>query len=282
MPNTTAGSQAAPNAERQDIREVSLNPALLPVICAAILYAVSWIAGCTGAGNAGPGFADRKKATAGPQALLPPDGEQVLPAKSGRLLTIEKMAQRAATTLEFSNEEYGVAFDAPKGYLLKEGELPDMDRGLGYLGPVPMHFAEAGGVRLATVEPPTGVHTGSNFVNEFFTLSAFYGANPDSCAAFDIGAEFRGAIVTRTVSGIPFRGVEERAAASMHQYTGVYLHGYANETCYEIGYGVATIGDDAARNIKHIDSNRQLQRLEKILDTVRIAPPDFERFTATD
>jgi hypothetical protein len=263
----------------QASREVSLDAALVTVICAAMLYAVSWIMGCGSPASTAQNPADSLRQV----PLAPEDAnDKLVPTHSGRRLTMEKMAQREGTSRQFSNPEYGIALDAPKGYLLKEGELPDMDRGLGYLGPVPMHFAEQGGVRLATLEPPTGVHRGTNFVNEFFTVSALYGSNAESCAAFDIGQEFRGANLTRTVDGILFHGVEESAAASMHQYTGVYLHGYANETCYEIGYGVATIGDGAARNIKHVDLNRQLSKLEEILDTVEIAPPDFARFTATD
>jgi hypothetical protein len=279
MPN------AIVKAQLEASREVSLDPALVPVFCAALLYVVSWIMGCGSPSSSTQKPAGGKKVAESRQQVplaLGDANDKVVPTNSGRRLTIEKMAQRAATSLQFSNEEYGIAFDAPKGYLLKEGELPDMDRGLGYLGPIPMHFAEQGGVRLATVEPPTGVHMGTNFVNEFFTISAFYGSNAESCGAFDIGQEFRGANVTRTVDSIPFHGVEESAAASMHQYTGIYLHGYANETCYEIGYGVATIGDSAARNVKRVDPDKQLARLEKILDTVRIAPPNFERFTATD
>ena len=281
MPTTVVSRHAAGKA--QPGREVSLDPALVSVICATLLYAVSWIMGCSApsSGVQQPGGRNQA-ALSREQAGVAPEDPRIVPTNSGRRLTIEKMAQRAATSLQFSNEEYGIAFDAPKGYLLKEGELPDMDRGLGYLGPVPMHFALQGGIRLATVEPPTGVHLGTNFVNEFFTVSALYGSNAEACAAFDIGPEFRGANVARTVDSLPFRGVEESAAASMHQYTGIYLHGYANETCYEIGYGLATIGDTAARNIKHVDSSKQLARLEKILDTVRIAPPNFERFTSTD
>lgn len=277
----------SPTAAMKETRlthEVSLNPALVPVICAALLYAVAWIAGCGSPASSTQKPTGGKKSVATQQTPLAPEdaADKLGPTNSGRKLTLEKMAQRAATSLQFSNEEYGIAFDAPKGYLLKEGELPDMDRGLGYLGPVPMHFAQSGGVRLATVEPPTGVHMGTNFVNEFFTISALYGSNAESCSAFDIGPEFRGANVTRNVDSIEFHGVEESAVASMHQYTGIYLHGYANETCYEIGYGVATIGDNAARNIKRIDPNKQLARLEKMLDTVRIAPPNFERFIATE
>jgi len=283
MSKAIVSPNAAVTTKAQLSREVSLDPALVPVLCATLLYAVSWMMGCSGPSSTAqkPAGGD-KVGLSREQIRVAPGDAKIVPTNSGRRLTIEKMAQRLATSLQFSNEEYGIAFDAPQGYLLKEGELPDMDRGLGYLGPVPMHFTEQGGVRLATVEPPTGVHMGTNFVNEFFTISALYGSNAEACAAFDIGPEFRGANVTRTVDSIPFHGVEESAAASMHQYTGVYLHGYANETCYEIGYGLATIGDTAARNIKHVDPNKQLARLEKILDSVRIAPPNFERFTATD
>jgi len=276
--------EATVNLSPEASREVSLDPALVPVICAALLYAVSWMMGCGGPASSPQTPGGKKVAWSSQQVprAIEDANDKFVPTHSGRRLTIERMSQRARTSRQFSNEEYGLAFDAPKGYLLKEGELPDMDRGLGYLGPVPMHFAQQGGVRLATVEPPTGVHMGSNFVNEFFTVSALYGLSEESCAAFDIGQEFRGANLARTVDSIPFHGVEESAAASMHQYTGVYLHGYANETCYEIGYGIATIGDGAARNVKRVDTSQQLAQLEKILDTVRIAPPEFERFTATD
>jgi len=265
---------------------VSLGPALAPIICAVFFYAVFWLTGCSNSPGSSQRAGGGKKLTEPrePVHLSPEDADdKLVPTVSGRKLTIEKMAQRAASSLQYSNVEYGIAFDAPKGYLLKERDLPQMDRGLGYLGPIPMHFTDPdNGVRLATVEPPQGVYMGTNFVNEFFTVSALYGGTAEACSAFDIGAEFRGANVTRTVDSIPFHGVEENAVASMHQYTGIYLHGFANETCYEIGYGIATIGDNAARNIKRVDSAKFLFRMERILDTVRIAPPEFERTTATD
>jgi len=263
------------------VKEVSLDPALVPVICAVLLYTVSWVMGCSSSTAPNHRTGGKKLAELAP--LSPEDADdKLVPAVSGRKLTIEKMSQRSATSLQFSNEEYGIAFDAPKGYLLKEGDLPQMDRGLGYLGPIPMHFAKGGGVRLATVEPPQGLHLGTNFVNEFFTVSAHYGNTAESCAAFDIAPESRGAAVTRTVDSVTFHGFAEHSAASLHQYSGVYLHGYGNETCYEIGYGVATVGAEGSGNLKRIDPDKLLPKLEKILDSVRISPPDFERFSATN
>src|ERR1700739_1429582 len=177
--------------------------------------------GCSTAPGAKSGGGKKISHTA--RSVRASEEDKIGPAISGRKLTVERMAQRAAASLQYSNEEYGVAFDAPKGYLLREGELPEMDRGLGYLGPIPMHFAVPGGVRLATVEPPQGLHLGSNFVNEFFTLSALYGSAEAVCADFNISTESRGAPVTRTVDGIIFRGFAEHSAASMHQYSGIYL-----------------------------------------------------------
>ena len=270
---------------RATVKTVSLDSAYVAITCAALLYAVSWVMGCSAAPshNSGGG----KKLTSSHGLNHHPDEEKTLTAISGRKLTLEKMSQRAATSLQFSNEEYGVAFDAPKGYVLKEGELPSMDRGLGYLGPIPMHFAEPGGVRLATVEPPQGLHLGTNFVNEFFTISAHYGSTQALCGDFNVPAESRGAPVTRTVDGLDFHGFAEYSAASMHEYNGMYLHAFTNETCYEIGYGVATAGSDASAisttnsaNLKNINPENQLRKLERILENAHINPPDFERNTA--
>jgi len=157
-----------------------------------------------------------------------------------------------------------------------------MDRGLGYLGPIPMHFAAPGGIRLATVEPPQGLHLGTNFVNEFFTVSAHYGSSEAVCSDFNIPAESRGSPVTRTVDGIQFHGFAEHSAVSMHQYNGIYLHAFTNDTCYEIGYGAATAGAVSSDGLKPINQDNLLRKLEKLLDSVRINQPDFERTTSTD
>ena len=277
-------SQAAVSPQRPPApREVSLDPALVALICAAALYTVSWTMGCSTAPAHTASGGKRNAAARELVELAPEDADdKLVPSVSGRKITLEKMAQRSTTSLQYSNDEYGVAFDAPKGYLLKEGELPEMDRGLGYLGPIPMHFAVPGGVRLATVEPPPGLHLGTNFVNEFFTASVQYGSSQAVCADFNMPAESRGAPVTRTVDGIEFHGFHEYSAASMHQYSGIYLHAFNNETCYEIGYGVATAGSSSSSNLKTINEENLLHKLEKFLDNVRINPPDFERNTATN
>jgi hypothetical protein len=262
-----------PEAEKS----IRLDSAFVAIACAALLYGVSWVTGCST--TPGSKMRGKKLNVSAQPARLAPDGK-ASPALSGRKLTIEKMAQRVATSLRYSSEEYGVAFDAPKGYLLKEGELPEMDRGLGYLGPIPTHFARAGGIRLATVEPAPGMHLGTNFVNDFFTVSVHYGLDESICSDFNIPLESRGSPVTRTIDTIEFHGFQDHTAASMHQYSGIYLHAFADETCYEIGYGVATVG--SSDSLKAISEEKQLQKLERILENLRINPPDFERHSSTD
>lgn len=267
-----------------------MDSALVILTCAALLYAVSWAMGCSSASSQDRKSGGKKLAAAHalPQLSADDADDKLVPTISGRKLTVEKMAQRAATSTQFSDEEYGVSLDAPKGYLLKEGDLPEMDRGLGYLGPIPMHFVQPGGVRLVTAEPPRGLHLGTNFVNEFLTVSAHYGAGEAACAEFDIPAESRGPAQTRTVDGMEFRGYAEHFAASMHQYDGVYLHAFANETCYEIGYGVATVGasdstpGNGSAKLKTIDRGSALARLEKLLPDVHLNPPAFERESAAN
>ncbi len=192
---------------------------------------------------------------------------------SGRKLTIEKREQKHETSRHFDDDVYGVSFDFPKNYDLHEGELPDMDRGLGYLGKIPMEFATPGGVRLATIEVPRGAHPGTDFVNAFLTVSVLPNVTAAQCADFASVDGDGTPWLTRKIDGVEFRGRRETAAASMHQYSGTYFHGYAEESCYEIGYGLATAGYGAMDGVKKVNNQAVLQKLERILETININAP---------
>ena len=192
---------------------------------------------------------------------------------SGRQLTIEKRQQRLETSTHFDDDVYGVSFDFPKRYDLREGELPDMDRGLGYLGKIPMEFAPPSGVRLATIEVSRTAHPGTDFVNAFLTVSVLPNISESQCAEFSPAIEDGDQLLTRKIGGITFRGRQESSAASMHQYSGTYLHGFAHESCYEIGYGIATAGYGAMDGVKKVNNQAVLQRLEKVVDSISINAP---------
>lgn len=192
---------------------------------------------------------------------------------SGRQLTIEKREHKLETASHFDDDVYGVSFDFPKHYDLREGELPDMDRGLGYLGKIPMEFVPPGGVRLATIEVPRTAHPGTDFVNAFLTVSVLPNISEAQCAEFSPVFDEGDQRLTKKIDGITFHGRTETSAASMHQYSGTYLHGYAEGSCYEIGYGIVTAGYGAMDGVKKVNNQAVLQKLEKIINAMTINAP---------
>jgi hypothetical protein len=175
----------------------------------------------------------------------------------------------------------GVSFDFPKHYDLREGDLPDMDRGLGYLGKIPMEFAPPGGVRLVTIEVPRTAHPGTDFVNAFLTVSVLPNVSESQCSEFSPALEDGDQLLTRKIDGVTFHGRKESAVASMHQYSGTYLHGYTEESCYEVGYGIATDGYGAMDGVKKVNNQAIFQKLEKILYAIRISPRPLEDTATT-
>jgi hypothetical protein len=259
-----------------DKKELRYGVLLLLLYLAAIMIAT---AGCSrpsiakadhSAGNVAP------KSAAKIAALGHPAVDSPVPVLSGRKLTIEKREQKHETSRHFDDDVYGISFDFPKNYDLHEGDLPDMDRGLGYLGKIPMEFSAPGGVRLATIEVPRGAHPGTDFVNAFLTVSVLPNISESQCAQFSPALEDGDQQHTRKIDGIEFRGRKESSAASMHQFSGTYLHGYAEESCYEIGYGIATAGYGAMDGVKKVNNQAVLQKLEKILDSITVNAPQAD------
>ena len=255
-----------------DKKELKYGVLILLLYLAAIIMASS---GCSnralvqGAHEAGKG---RQSPAAAQKPLTPVRA-------SGRQLTIAKHAQKQVTSRHFQDQVYGVSIDFPRNYDLHEGDLPDMDRGLGYLGEIPMEFPAEGGVRLATVEFPSGAHPGTDFVNAFVTVSVLPNTTEAACSGFRPAREKDGPSRTRVIDGIEFHVKEENTAANIHQFSGVYLHGYSEESCYEIGYGVATAGYGAVDGIRKVNSAAVQQKLETIVNSISInAPTGKESF----
>lgn len=259
-----------------DKKELRYGVLMLLLYLAAIMIAT---AGCSRrpAAKAENNSSARVKSSAAKVSAL--GTAEIQPAShvlSGRQLTIEKRAQRHETSRHFDDDVYRVSFDFPKNYDLHQGELPDMDRGLGYLGKIPMEFSTPGGVRLATIEVPRGLHPGTDFVNAFLTVSVLPNVTAVQCAEFSSTENDGTPWLTRKIDGIEFHGRRESSAASMHQYSGTYFHGYAEESCYEIGYGIATAGYGAMDGIKKVNNEAALKKLERILDTMTINAPQIE------
>lgn len=267
-----------------DKKELRYGVLMLLLYLAAIMIAT---AGCSrhsvAQADRAEGESRAKSATAKVAVLGHVQPEVTARLLSGRQLTIEKRQHRLETSTHFDDDVYGVAFDFPKSYNLRTGDLPEMDRGLGYLGKIPMEFSAPGGVRLATIEVPRTAHPGTDFVNAFLTVSVLPNTSESQCTEFSPATEDGDQLQTRKIDGITFHGRKESAAASMHQYSGSYLHGYAEESCYEIGYGIATAGCGAMDGVKKVNNQAILQKLERILDTMTInAPTGDENSSATE
>ncbi len=255
-----------------DKKELKYGVLMLLLYLAAIMIATG---GCSRASVVSADHSTeqaRAKTAAAKVAVLGHVQPTVQPL-SGRQLTIEKRQHKLETASHFDDDVYGVSFDFPKHYDLREGELPDMDRGLGYLGKIPMEFAPPGGVRLVTIEVPRTAHPGTDFVNAFLTVSVLPNVSDSQCSEFSAAFDYGDQQLTKKIDGVTFHGRTETSAASMHQYSGTYLHGYAEESCYEIGYGIVTAGYGAMDGVKKVNNHAVLQRLEKILDTMTINAP---------
>ncbi len=188
----------------------------------------------------------------------------------------------ASAQLKYASAKYGVSFQYPKGYVLKEGALDNKDAGMGYLGPTPMEFVKSGGVRVATIEAPAGSYSGTDFNNAFFTVSMNSHLTKGECEQFadrPSAALLKDLMVKipkdpiKTIGGIEFHGFRMGLGGLGHQFSGVYYHGFSRGSCYELGYGMATSGYGAVDGMKQVDSGKVFLILEKVLGTVRIHSP---------
>ena len=189
----------------------------------------------------------------------------------------------ASAQLKYSDTKYGVSFQYPKGYDLKEGSLGNKDTGMGYLGPIPMEFVAPGGVRVVTIETPTDSYPGTDFVNAFFTVSINPYLTKGECEQFmddpplalleELHVKKIPKEPVKTISGVRFQGVRIGFAGLGHQAGGPYYHGFSRGSCYELGYGMATAGYGAVDGMKQVDGAKVFSILENVLETVTIRTP---------
>jgi hypothetical protein len=180
----------------------------------------------------------------------------------------------ASAQLKYFDTKYGVSFQYPKGYDLKEGTLGNKDTGMGYLGPTPMEFVAPGGVRVVTIETPAGSYPGTDFVNAFFTVSINPYLTNAECEQFmDDHATAPLKKPVKKISGVKFQGVGFGFAGLGHQAGGTYYHGFSRGFCYELGYGMATAGYGAVDGMKQVDGAKVFSILEKVLATVTLHIP---------
>jgi hypothetical protein len=173
----------------------------------------------------------------------------------------------------YTSAKYGISFNYPKAYDIKEGDLGGGDWELGYLGSIPMEFVPEGGVRVATAETPKGAYPGTDLGVAFFTVSLNEHLIREECEKFLDDVSGIRKPVTKKVSGIVFHGLEQGEAAVGHQFAATYYHGFSQGWCYELGEGIATDGYGSVEGMKKVDESKLFAILERILQSVTIRVP---------
>lgn len=170
----------------------------------------------------------------------------------------------------YQNSQLHISFRYPRNFSLTEGDLDSNDIGLGYLGPIPTEFVGPGGVGVATVEAPKNLYPNTDLVNAFFTVNINGQIGREQCEQFPGNDGYPQDLVTRKIHRRIFRGLEIDGAGMGHQFSATYFHTFANNECYEFGYGIATAGYGAVDGLKQAPRKQIESKLQTILGSVRI------------
>lgn len=210
----------------------------------------------------------------------------------------KKVVRKAPATVTYADKTTGVSFQYPRKYTLKTGD--DADE-LVSSDPVPMNFAQPGGVALALVALPDSVFPKSDLAWAFFNVSMNKVVTEDQCGQFSEAKPAAPVEATTSTSSsdsektvqpaadkpatgklmigdLELQSTETVASQGMNQEAAKYYHVFENGACYEFALKVATSGT-ATEGSKPVDREEVFGRLEKILATVKINP--VQEVTAT-
>jgi hypothetical protein len=209
----------------------------------------------------------------------------------------KKVVHKAPATLTYADKTSGVSFQYPRKYALKTG---DSATELISSGSTPTDFVQPGGVTLAVVALPESAYPHSDLASAFFDVSVNKTLTADQCGLFSapqatpaapaapaVQATEQPATPVSSETTVAEAQVAKPAASKLiigdlelqsaednagPREQSKYFHVFQNGACYEFAMKVATTVPETATesSIKHVDRDEVLQRLEKILATVKI------------
>jgi hypothetical protein len=182
----------------------------------------------------------------------------------------KKKHTKIRTLATYSDPTYGVSFRYPNTYTLKTGDEPQKD--LAGLGPIETNFVQPGGTTLAAVELPRNAFPGADVSSAFFSVSVNPNLSEAECTQFS-SSDFSGPSDDPTpdtvkVGSLEFNQTEE----TLKDFDSRYYHIYQNGTCYEFGLALGNVVDGDTRKLTEAEYEKVFDKLEKILDTVKIEP----------
>ncbi len=212
----------------------------------------------------------------------------------------KKVVHKAPATLTYADKTSGVSFQYPRKYALMTGDAADE---LVSSDPVPMNFAQPGGVALAAVALPESAYPNSDLAAAFFNVSVNKTLTADQCGEFSVPQPNPAPPVDSTVqaaeqpatppiaklpvSKLPISKLmvgdmeltssETNASGETsngpREEESKYYHVFQNGACYEFALKVATKLDTTPTTesiTKPVNRDEVFQRLDKILATVKI------------
>jgi len=192
--------------------------------------------------------------------------------------TPKKVVKKRPSTVNYSDQTYGVSFRYPRGYSLKSGN--DIDS-----ASVLMDFVQPGGVTTVSVEVPKDSYPGTDFVSAFFRVNLNKSLTEAECGQFAVTQALlpgQDAVQPSSMAlgGMEMKEIEDISSEATNQADTKYYHLFQNGACYEFALGLATesTGDD--ETITAVNREKVFQHLGTILATVKIKQQAAPEVTA--
>jgi hypothetical protein len=183
----------------------------------------------------------------------------------------KRPVQRRASLTTYTNSDYGVSFRYPKAYSLKKGDEAQLN--WPGSGPVSMDFVKPGGMTLAAVELPNGLHSTNDLTAAFVNVSVHPGLTSSECAHFAFPDRSLPGVDPQSrvkVGAIEFDEMEDLSGQAKTQADARYYHVFKNGACYEFALGMGTAVNGASDEKSQINSRDTFRKLESVLSTVKI------------
>jgi hypothetical protein len=248
------------------------------LVFAALLIVCSVAVGCS-SDKPQPASSTNQAAMTAPTVTTPAIAPATPELQAAAKPVHKKVVRRAPVTLAYTDKTSGVSFRYPRKYSLKTGDAADQ---LVSSDPVPMDFAQPGGVAIAAVTLPTSVYPNGDLAAAFFNVSVNKTLTTEQCGEFSEAKPVVPADSTAPATAQPsklmigdleLQSSETLASQGSREEAAKYYHVFENGACYEFALKVATTGVETDGG-KHVDSKEVFQRLEKILATVKINPAE--------
>jgi hypothetical protein len=159
--------------------------------------------------------------------------------------------------IAYKSRDYGVSFLYPWQYAfstaksLANGDSQPKSEGL---------------FTLARVEIPRGYYPDTDFQSGYFTLSLNEDLTEQECQSTLNPAK----VETDTINGVEFRWAQTETGGRGNASTIRNYSAFTNGTCYQVEMGVKSKNERGLA--REVDADQVLQRLDRILRTVKILP----------